>query len=208
MGTQQSQKRRDGGRAREAALEGSLVARARGGDEKAFGEIVTLHWDRIYGVALQLLRNEEDAEEVTQDTFVRAHRSLADFRGEAALSTWLYRIAMNLARNRYWQWWRRRRLEPVSIDEPVGKDGMSVAEVVAAEEAPPDGEALNRELLERIEAGMGRLGKKHREILVLRNVKGLSYEDIGAILGVSVGTVKSRIARARENLRKKMMKKI
>lgn len=194
-------------KAQEMAVDQRLVARMKEGDADAFNEVISLHWDKVYGMVLQFLRNEEDAEEVTQDTFIKAHRGMGDFRGDAALSTWLYRIATNLARSRYWYWWRRKRSETISIDAPIGEGDLRVSDVVAAEEASPDSEVLSQEFVDRIAIGMDRLSKNHREILTLRNIKNLSYEEIAAILGVSVGTVKSRIARARESLRGKMEKK-
>jgi RNA polymerase sigma-70 factor (ECF subfamily) len=153
----------------------------------------------------QLLRNPQDAEEVTQDAFIRAHRGLVNFRGESAFSTWLYQIATNLARNRYWYWWRRKRDKSVSFDAPMGPDNSTtLAEVIAAEVETPDDITVTREFVSRIGSGMERLGAKHREILVLRNIKNQSYEEIAGILGISIGTVKSRIARARESLRSKL----
>ena len=89
-------------KAQEVALDRLLVDRFRGGHAGAFEQLVTRYWDRIYGMVHQLLRNQQDAEEVTQDAFIRAHRGLVNFRGDSAFSTWLYQIATNLARNRYW----------------------------------------------------------------------------------------------------------
>jgi RNA polymerase sigma-70 factor, ECF subfamily len=168
--------------------------------------MVSRHWDRIYGMVHQLLKNQQDAEEVTQDAFIRVHRGLANFRGDSAFSTWLYQIATNLARNRYWYWWRRKRDRTISFDQPVGEDNDTpLSEVFAVEGSETPGqEAVTRELIDRIAIGMEQLNTKHREILILRNVKNLSYEEIAQILGISVGTVKSRIARARDSLREKI----
>ncbi|HXN36235.1 MAG TPA: sigma-70 family RNA polymerase sigma factor [Opitutaceae bacterium] len=179
--------------------------RFKNGDASAFDEMVSRYWGRIYSMVHQLLRNSEDAEEVTQDAFIRAHRGLVNFRGESAFSTWLFQIATNLARNRYWYWWRRKRDKSVSLDAPVSADNATtLAEIIPAEVETPDDITVTRELVSRIGSGMERLGAKHREILILRNVKNHSYEEIAAILGISVGTVKSRIARARESLRSKL----
>jgi RNA polymerase sigma-70 factor (ECF subfamily) len=192
-------------KAQDVALDRVLVDRFKGGDQAAFDEMVTRYWDRIYAMVHQLLRNQQDAEEVTQDAFIRAHRGLVNFRGDSAFSTWLYQIATNLARNRYWYWWRRKRDKTVSFDQPVSEGSdMPLSEVFAAEIESPDEITVTQEFVERIAKGMERLGAKHREILILRNVKNLSYEEIAAILKISVGTVKSRIARARESLRAKM----
>ncbi len=195
-------------KAQDVALDRDLIVRFKSGDQSAFDEMVRRHWDRIYAMVLQLLRNPQDAEEVTHDAFIRAHRGLANFRGDSAFSTWLYQIATNLARNRYWYWWRRKRDQTISFDQPVGEDGATpLSEVFASEQESPDDLTVTQELVDRIAVGMEKLSSKHREILVLRNVKNLSYEEISAILGISVGTVKSRIARARESLREKIGEK-
>ena len=192
-------------KAQEVALDRILVDRFKSGDASAFDEMVSRYWDRIFSMVNQLLRNAQDAEEVTQDAFIRAHRGLANFRGESAFSTWLYQIATNLARNRYWYWWRRKRDQSISLDAPLGSDNTTtLAEILPAETETPDDITVTREFVTRIGTGMERLGTKHREILILRNVKNLSYEEIAKILGISVGTVKSRIARARESLRSKL----
>lgn len=203
--THQSSVERMSTKAQDVALDRVLVDRFKSGDQAAFDEMVTRYWDRIYAMVHQLLRNQQDAEEVTQDAFIRAHRGLVNFRGDSAFSTWLYQIATNLARNRYWYWWRRKRDKTVSFDQPVSENNdMPLSEVFAAEIESPDNVTVTQEFVDRIATGMEKLGAKHREILILRNVKNLSYEDIAAILKISVGTVKSRIARARESLRAKM----
>lgn len=182
-----------------------LVDRFKKGDQTAFDEMVTRYWDRIYGMVNQLLRNTQDAEEVTQDAFIRAHRGLVNFRGESAFSTWLYQIATNLARNRYWYWWRRKRDQTISFDQPVSADNESTfADIFPDELETPEDATVTQELVSRIAECMEKLSPKHREILILRNVKNQSYEEIAEILHISVGTVKSRIARARESLRDKL----
>ena len=192
-------------KAQEVAFDQELVNRFKGGDQAAFNEMVSRYWDRIYGMVNQLLRNSQDAEEVTQDAFIRAHRGLANFRGDSAFSTWLYQIATNLARNRYWYWWRRKRDKSVSFDAPVSADNATtLADLIPAELETPDDITVTQEFVARIGTSMEKLSAKHREILTLRNIKNLTYEEIAAILNISVGTVKSRIARARESLRSKL----
>ncbi|MBC2593264.1 sigma-70 family RNA polymerase sigma factor [Ruficoccus amylovorans] len=182
-----------------------LVARVKDGDNGAFGEIVTLYWDRIFARAFQLLKNREDAEEVTQDTFIRAQKGLENFRGDSAFSTWLYQIATNLAHNRYWYWWRRKRSASFSLDQNLTQDSdATLADVLPAEGEDPGEATLTQEFVDRVSSCMQQLNEKHREILVLRNVHNLSYEEIAEELRISVGTVKSRIARARESLREQM----
>jgi RNA polymerase sigma-70 factor (ECF subfamily) len=192
-------------KAQEVAVDRLLVDRFKSGDQSAFNEMVSRYWDRIYAMVHQLLRNPQDAEEVTQDAFIRAHRGLVNFRGDSAFSTWLYQIATNLARNRYWYWWRRKRDQSISIDAPVSSENdTTLAEMIPAELETPEDATVTQELITSIATGMEKLSAKHREILILRNVKNLSYEEIADILGISVGTVKSRIARARESLRAKL----
>jgi RNA polymerase sigma-70 factor, ECF subfamily len=189
----------------EVALDRLLVARFKKGDQSAFDEMVSRYWGRIYAMVNQLLRNTQDAEEVTQDAFIRAHRGLENFRGDSAFSTWLYQIATNLARNRYWYWWRRKRDKSISIDQPIGSEGdMTLADVLPAQVETPDDITVTQEFVDHIAIGMEKLSAKHREVLVLRNIKNMTYEEIAQVLEVSLGTVKSRIARARDSLRSKL----
>jgi len=182
-----------------------LVARMRQGDDKAFEEVVDLYWDRIYSRVLQLLKNPQDAEEVTQDAFLRAHRGLSNFRGDASFSTWLFQIATNLAHNRYWYWWRRKRDVSLSLDQTIGQDSdTTLVDVIPDERDDPGDETLTNELTRRVEECLPKLNRKHRDILYLRIKENLSYEEIAQRLGIRVGTVKSRIARARESLRDKL----
>lgn len=186
----------------EAAVDAGLVRRFTTGDESAFTEIVTRYRGKIYGLTLNLLHNAADAEEITQDTFIRAYRGLVRFRGDSSLSTWLYRIALNLARNRYWYFFRRRRHHWVSLERPLRDDSEATfADLVAAPDHDPAQETVVGEFTELVATCMERLDRRHREILTMRNVLDLSYEQIARSLGINVGTVKSRIARARENLR-------
>jgi len=189
----------------ESILDVDLVQRFNGGDESAFEEIMNRHKTRIFAAAMALLRNHADAEEITQDTFVRAHRGLAAFRGDSSLATWLHRIAVNLARNRYWYFFRRRRHATLSLDAAVGADGdATFADLVAAGTPDPSQESSRNEFMEKVETCMDRLEPSHRRILAMRSVQDRSYEDIAAELGTNVGTVKSRIARARERLRQQL----
>ena len=207
MGTLTKQKRQRSEtamsiKAQEVALDKVLVARFKAGDEAAFEEMVSRYWDRIYAMVLKLLRNSQDAEEVTQDAFIRAHRGLEKFRGDSSFSTWLYQIATNLARNRYWYWWRRKRDKSISFDQVVGSESnTTLGEIFQADVATPQDIAVTNEFQERVSAAMELLNVKHREVLVLRNVRNLSYDEIATELQISIGTVKSRIARARESLR-------
>ena len=179
-----------------------LIERIRAGDMAAYNVMVIRHYDRIFSRVSQLLNNKQDAEEVTQDAFIRAHRGLENFRGDASFSTWLYQIATNLAHNRYWYWFRRKRDQSISLDQPQCEDGSLTLENVmpCADENPAEA-VVTQEFVDRVSTCMQYLNHKHKEVLILRNVKNLTYDEIAQQLDISVGTVKSRIARARESLR-------
>lgn len=188
--------------AAEAAYDIGLVNRFNAGDEDAFVEIMTRYRDKIFLITRGLLHNNADAEEITQDTFIRAHRGLARFRGDSSLATWLHRIAVNLARNRYWYFFRRRRHDTLALDCPLSEDSTTTfTDLLAAEGPDPARAAAVDEFSALIEACMEKLPPRHRQILTLRNQLHRSYEDIAATLGITEGTVKSRIARAREKIR-------
>jgi len=187
---------------REAAHDAGLVLRFNGGDAAAFVEIVHRYRERMFQVAYGLLHSRADAEEIAQDTFVRAHRALGGFRGDSSLAAWLYRISLNLARNRYWHRFRRRAHATLSLDSALSDQSPSTfSDLIACEEANPAQAAATSEFTALVAACMTRLSDTQREILTLRNTRNLSYLEISRELGTSVGTVKSRIGRARESLR-------
>jgi len=178
------------------------VRRFLAGEESAFNEIMSLHRERLFAIVMAVVRDPCDAEELVQDTFVRAYRGLAAFRGDSSLATWLYHIAVNLARNRYWYFRRRQRHNACSFDAVAGPDGMAtIAEMIADAGPDPAQKACHGEFYARVRACLDRLSPGQREILSMRWVLDMSYVEIGSRLGVRAGTVKSRIARARQNLR-------
>jgi RNA polymerase sigma-70 factor, ECF subfamily len=189
----------------EAMYDSELVRRFNAGDETAFVEIISRYREKMLSIALCHLRNHADAEEIAQDTFIRAHRGLARFRGDSSLATWLHRIAFNLSRNRYKYYRCRRRHVTLSLDCSLGDDNQSTFSDLIASEAPsPSREATSTEFTELVAVCMEKLGVRQRKILMLRNGLNRSYSDIAAMLGISTGTVKSRIGRARKNLRELM----
>jgi RNA polymerase sigma-70 factor (ECF subfamily) len=187
---------------REALYDWELVRRFNEGDDAAFVEIVARHQPKMYAIALSFLQNHADAEEIAQDTFIRAHRCLRRFRGESSLATWLHRVTINLCHNRYWYFHRRHRHETQSLDCPLnGTSRATFADLVPAAEPNPAREMANREFTEMVAACMTKLSRPQHEILARRDVLNHPYKEIASELGLSLGTVKSRIARARENLR-------
>jgi RNA polymerase sigma-70 factor (ECF subfamily) len=193
--------KRSGGNA-EAGADAALVRRFKAGDESAFSEIIARYYARIRALANRVLHNESDAEEVAQDTFIRAHRGLVDFRGDSSLAVWLHRIGLNLARNRYSFFVRRQRHATISLDLPLaaGSDN-SLADAMCGDTADPRSESITSEFVTLVADCMERLAPLHREILGMRTMLNLSNEEIAVRLKINVGTVRSRVARARESLR-------
>jgi RNA polymerase sigma-70 factor (ECF subfamily) len=185
----------------EGSEDATLVAACRSGHSEAFGILVRRHQKIMLNLAYRLLGNLEEACEVVQDAFVAAHRGLPGFRGEARFSTWLAAITLNQARNRLARTARRRRNEAFSLDEPLaGTEGRVLPD--PASPAPSALEDLETRALRRqLEACIRALPLEYREALVMRDLQDRSYLDIGLILKVQEGTVKSRIFRARESVK-------
>lgn len=168
------------------------VTRAQHGEARAFSELVARYQDRIYRFLVRLTRAEDDALDLTQETFLRAYQGLGRWRPDARFSTWLFQIARNLAFDLLR---RNRRVEFVPLEDD---------DIVAAQEAGPDAAFESAQRLRLLEAALGRLPLEHREILLLREIESLSYDEIAAVLDLNPGTVKSRLARARAALLDKM----
>lgn len=181
-----------------ASAEASLIERCLTGDETACTALVDQHQRMVYQLALHLLGDPQEALDLSQDVFLRVFRTIHTFRGQSTLRTWIYRIVINQARNRLRWWRRRRRDDQVSLDEHLNAHGDVLA---AADAVAPDQMLRQKELGERLRRALDALPFEQRSALVLREIEGLSYEEIAYSLGVRVGTVKSRLARAREALR-------
>ena len=188
-----------------AAAETQFVERLRAGEAAAFDRLVEERSGDVYALLYRLTEDPEEARDLTQETFLRAFQSIARFRGDADLKTWLYRIALNQARNR-WRWWRRRRRDKtVSLDKPNGEREEPLgASLYDHERRDPEQETLARERERALSRALQTLGRPFREAVILRDVEGLSYEEIAATLEISIGTVKSRLSRGRLELRHKL----
>ena len=186
--------------------EAQFIERLKRGDAAAFEILVNERSGEIYGLLYRLTENAEEARDLTQETFLRAFQSVAHFRGESDLRTWIYRIAINQARNR-WRWWRRRRRDAtVSIDAPEiggGRLGL-MATLKSNTIRDPEQDTLANERERALKKALSSLRRVYREAVVLRDIEGFAYEEIAATLEISVGTVKSRLARGRQELRRKL----
>jgi RNA polymerase sigma-70 factor (ECF subfamily) len=182
--------------------EAALIARCATGDENACAELVATHQRMIYNLSLHLLGDADEALDLSQEVFLRVFRTLASFRGQSALRTWIYRIVINQARNRQ-RWWRRRhRDEQVSLDAHVEKFGEIESK---NDSATPDRMFVRKETASRIWKALDRLPFDQRTALILREIDGLRYDEIAYSLGIAVGTVKSRLTRARHALREELL---
>jgi RNA polymerase sigma-70 factor (ECF subfamily) len=177
--------------------EAALVRRCASGDEPACAELVAEHQRMVVQLAMNLLGDRDEALDLSQEVFLRVFRTIHRFRGQSSLRTWIYRIAVNQARNRHRFWRRRRRADQVSLDEHVAAHG----ELLSGGESTPDRLLAQKELAARLQNALDHLPFDQRIAIVLREIDGLTYEEIAYSLGVAIGTVKSRLTRARQALR-------
>ena len=184
--------------------ETSAVVRFRAGEEAAFEELVSRREGDVYRLARRMLGDADDALEATQDVFLRAYRALPRFRGEASFRTWLLGIAVNVCRSRLSGRAARDKRRNVPLEAADREDGELAFGLPAAPGPDPERRAQGAELAAALERALAGLSPEHREILLLREMEGLEYEELASTLECAVGTVKSRLARARGALRAAM----
>ena len=179
-----------------------LVSRAKQNDLEAFEELVVLYQDKLFGQCYQLTRNYDDAQDLAQEVFVRAYKGLDSFRQRADLGTWLYRIAVNTFLNS-----RRREpdVPPISLDATIDTDDGEMMRQVAATTENPLEELEQRELRALLDTGLEKLSPEFRAVLVLREFEEYTYDEIAETLDCSLGTVKSRLNRARRALKEELV---
>jgi RNA polymerase sigma-70 factor, ECF subfamily len=177
----------------DVARDVELVERHRGGDVHAFDEVYDRFGEMVYNLALRLAGNREEAADLTQEIFLRIYRHLGGFGGRSTLKTWVFRIALNHCRDRL----SRHHPAMQSIDDDVEAGGIPLADPARG----PEELAVAADEGRRVATGLAQVPQVFREAVVLRDLEGLSYEEIAEVLGVRVGTVRSRIARGREQLR-------
>jgi RNA polymerase sigma-70 factor (ECF subfamily) len=178
------------------ADEHDLVRKSRAGDTSAFDRLITLHRDRVHMIANHILRNNEDALDVAQDTFLRAWKNLARFDGSAPFGSWISRIATNASIDLI----RRRQAHPQSEFEAAPM-AIDAASRTTPSQPPKPGESIDRsEIRERFQLALGTLSPEHRAVIVLKEIEDLSYQEIADSVGCSIGTVMSRLFYARKKL--------
>ncbi len=181
-----------------------LISRLRARELAAFEELVAQFERPVYALCFRLLGDAEEARDAAQETFLKVYRGLGSFRGEAGLKTWIYRIAINQAMNQQ-RWWRRRhREETISLDIARGPSDMTIGNLLPGRDASPEAQAISSERERSIMRALGEIKQEYRIALILREIEELSYEEIAEAIGISIGTVKSRIARGREELRRRV----
>lgn len=183
---------------------GAFIEKLRSGDENAFEELVNRFAAEVYGLLFRMTSNSEEAADLTQDTFMKALVGIKNFRGDSNLRTWLFRIAINESRNRNRWWHRRKRGSTISLESQIGNSEMSLIEAVPFRGDSAEELLLRKEREQAIEAALLELPAAFREAVILRDVEGLSYEETAEVLQTNIGTVKSRIARGRNELRRRL----
>ncbi len=195
----------------EAEIE--FVMRLQAGEAAAFDILINRFSADVYALLFRFTENREEAKDLTQETFLRVIQAVKDFRGEASLKTWIFRIAINQARNRR-RWWKARRQNvTISLDQNAtrgdGSDAQNLRDTLADNRAAsPETEILQREQSTQLRQALYELPAQFREAVILRDIKGLSYEEIAQALDTGIGTVKSRIARGRDELRRKLKRSL
>ncbi len=177
-----------------------LIHEAIQGDQKAYAEIVRRYRGQIFNLILRMVKRRDEAEDLTQETFIKAFNALPSFNAEYAFSTWLYKIAVNNCIDHF----RKKRLKTYPLDNPImAKDGELQREF-PDQDAGPDAGLMEKERRSCIEDAIDSLPEKYREAILLRHARDKSYEEIALELDIPIGTVKVRIFRAREMLKKKL----
>lgn len=176
-----------------------LASKARGGDKEAYRRLVEKYEKRVFAIAFQIVRSKEDAEDIMQESFVKAYMSLKDFKGESSFYTWLYRIVYNMSLD-FKRKISRRGTQPTEFDESKLSSGSIGEGIVSGSVRGPHEEYLSREQAGLIQKVLNELSDDHRIVITLREIDGLSYDEIARIVGVSKGTVMSRLHYARKRL--------
>jgi RNA polymerase sigma-70 factor (ECF subfamily) len=189
------------------AEDAALVAALKAGSEEAFGVLIAHYSQPLYSLIARSLQDPADAQDITQEVFIKVFRSIGSFHGEASLRTWLYRIALHEASNQR-RWWSRHKRQELTIDTPPsgndasdGDEAMCLGSMLADKAGSPYDHAAMSELRARVDDCLRKLPEAFRTVVVLREMEGFCYEEIGEVLNLPAGTVKSRLKRGRAALK-------
>src|SRR3989441_4349586 len=188
------------------AQEALFVSRLKANEDAAYDELVRIYSTSIYHVAYRMTGDAAEASDAVQDIFLKIFRNIGGFKGEAALKTWIFKIAFSEILNRLRWWKRRHRFATLSLDEKPNGNGNPASDFVRDAGPTPEEVLQSKERDNAIQQALWRLSHEHRSIIVLRDIEGFSYNEIADVLGISMGTVKSRLARARADLKKSLMR--
>jgi RNA polymerase sigma-70 factor, ECF subfamily len=184
--------------------ENALVAELQSGSEEAFAWLIAHYRQPIYSLLARTVRNQADAADLTQEVFVKVFRGIQGFHGESTLRTWIYRIALREASNQR-RWWMRHQQHEIPIEQDIGEGEcrrpVQLKDMLVDPSESPYDAALHEENRERVEQALRRVPEPFRVALILRDIEGFSYEEVAAMQGVSLGTVKSRLVRGRAFLK-------
>jgi len=191
-----------------SAEESLFVLRLKANEDAAYDELVRTFHAQIFHVAFRMLGDSGDAADVSQEIFLKVFRNINGFKGESSLKTWIFRIAFSEILNRLRWWKRRHRQSTVSLDADHGVNGNGNGNGYHVSDVRPTPEQAleSKEQEEAIQTALGKLSGDHRSIIILRDIEGFSYGEIADVLGVSIGTVKSRLARGRADLKKSLIR--
>jgi RNA polymerase sigma-70 factor (ECF subfamily) len=187
-----------------ASADTDFIEKLKAGDAVAFDNLVRRYAGDVYALLYRLTENAEDAGDLTQETFLNALKAIKGFRGDAELKTWLFRIALNQSRNRF-RWWKRRsRDKTYSLDATIGSSELQIQDTLASDSPDPEETALRREREVALRSALSELPEIFRVVVIMCDIEGLSYDEIAQALELNLGTVKSRIARGRHELRNRL----
>jgi RNA polymerase sigma-70 factor (ECF subfamily) len=182
----------------------AFIENLKAGDAEAFDILITRYSADIYGLLFRLTADVQEAQDLTQETFLNALRSIGSFRGDANLKTWLFRIAVNQSRNRFRWWKRRRKSTTVSLDAAVGDSSLNIGDTIADKGINPEEAVMLRQREDALAKALNDIPDIFRETVILCDIQGMSYEEIARTLDINLGTVKSRLARGRDDLRRRL----
>jgi RNA polymerase sigma-70 factor (ECF subfamily) len=187
--------------------EADLVTQLKAGTEEAFAWLIATYHQPVYSLIARTLPNPADAPDITQEVFVKVYRGISSFHGDASLRTWIYRIALHEASNQR-RWWSRHRRKEVTIEAETGESSegqpLCIRDTLVDEQESPFEMAAQAEIRARVDAELREVPEPFRTVVILRDIEGLTYEEIAEILSVNLGTVKSRLMRGRANLKARL----